>query len=49
MRFRYHQPVPDFYKIENPKNPKTIIKDNILKEFIDIVIASNFVGLSKSG
>ena len=48
MRFRYHQPVPDFYKIENPKNPKTIIKDNILKEFIDIVIASNFVGLSYS-
>ena len=48
MRFRYHQPIPNFYKIENPQNPKTTIPDTVLKEFRDIAIASGFAGLSYS-
>lgn len=48
MRFRYHQPVPNFYKTDNPENPKTTIPDNILNEFRDIAIASMFKGISYS-
>lgn len=48
MRFRYHQPVPNFYKTDNPENPKTIISDNILNEFRDIAVASMFKGISYS-
>lgn len=48
MRFRYHQPVPNFYDIENPHHPKTTISDEFLKEFTDIAIASQFAGLSYS-
>ena len=48
MRFRYHQPIPNFYKIENPQNPNSIISDGLLEEFRDIAIASNFAGLSYS-
>ena len=46
MRFRYHQPIPNFYEIENPHHPKTTISDDFLKEFRDIAIASRFAGLS---
>jgi Pyruvate/2-oxoacid:ferredoxin oxidoreductase delta subunit len=46
MRFRYHQPIPNFYEIENPHHPKTTITDDFLKEFTDIAIASRFAGLS---
>lgn len=48
MRFRYHQPIPNFYKIENPSNPKTTISDTFLNEFNDIAVASRFAGLSYS-
>ena len=48
MRFRYHQPIPNFYEIENPHHPKTTIDDDFLKEFRDIAIASRFAGLSYS-
>ena len=48
MRFRYHQPTPNFYKVENPQNPKTTISDDFLNEFKDIVIASRFAGVSYS-
>ena len=48
MRFRYHQPVPNFYKIENPHHPETVISDDLLEEFKDIAIASQFAGLSYS-
>ena len=48
MRFRYHQPIPNFYEIENPHHPKTTITDDFLKEFRDIAIASRFAGLSYS-
>ena len=48
MRFRYHQPIPNFYKIENPLKPNTTISDGLLNEFKDILIASGFAGLSYS-
>ena len=48
MRFRYHQPIPNFYQIENPQNPDSIISDAILDEFRDIALASNFAGVSYS-
>ena len=48
MRFRYHQPIPNFYNIENPIKPKTTISDSFLNEFTDIAIASRFAGLSYS-
>ena len=48
MRFIYHQPVPDFYSIDNPVDPKNNISDDFLKEFTDIAIASQFAGLSYS-
>lgn len=48
MRFRYHQPIPNFYNIENPIKPKTTISDSFLNEFRDIAIASRFADLSYS-
>ncbi len=48
MWFRYHQPVPNFYDIENPHHPKTTITDDFLNEFRDIAVASGFAGLSYS-
>ncbi len=48
MRFRYHQPTPNFYQIENPHHPKTTVSDDFLNEFRDIAIASRFAGLSYS-
>lgn len=48
MRFIYHQPVPDFYSIENPCHPISRISDELLVEFTDIAIASGFAGLSYS-
>lgn len=48
MRFRYHQPVPNFYQSENPINPKTTVTDDFLQEFQDIAAASRFAGLSYS-
>jgi len=48
MRFRYHQPIPNFYNCKNPHHPKTTISDDFLNEFRDIAIASRFVGLSYS-
>lgn len=48
MRFRYHQPVPNFYDAGNPAQPKTTISDSFLKEFADIAVASGFAGLSYS-
>ena len=48
MRFRYHQPTPNFYQIENPHYPKTTVSDDFLNEFRDIAIASRFAGLSYS-
>ena len=48
MRFRYHQPIPNFYNQENPHHPNNLISNDFLQEFADIAIASRFVGLSFS-
>ena len=46
--FRYHKPLPNFYKIENPENPKTIISDDLLDELIELALKYNFIGLNYS-
>lgn len=48
MRFRYHQPVPNFYKIENPKNPLNTISDNLLDDLNKLVSSKDFVKMSYS-
>ena len=47
-RFRYHKPLPDFYKIENPQNPKREISDDLLGELNDLALRYDFTGLSYS-
>lgn len=48
MKFRYHQPVPNFYKKENPKKPQTAIPDDIFKEFKKLADNLGFAGISYS-
>ena len=48
LRFRYHHPVPNFYKVENPKNPLKTISDKALKEFEDLIIKEGFSGFCYS-
>lgn len=47
-RFRYHKPLPNFYKIENPKNPKSEISDDLLLELNELVKKYDFSGISYS-
>lgn len=47
-RFRYHKPLPNFYKIENPQKPKTKISDDLLKELLELAKKYNFTGISYS-
>ncbi len=46
--FRYHKPLPNFYKIENPQNPKREISEDLLMELIGLAKKYNFTGLSYS-
>ena len=46
--FRYHKPLPNFYSIENPKNPKTIITDDLIVSLTNLALKYNFAGLSYS-
>ena len=46
MRFRYHQPIPNFYKKENPHHPKNTISDDFLEEFTNYVSTLGFAGVS---
>lgn len=48
MRFVYHQPVPDFYSVDNPTDPDRHVSDVFLREFEDIAVASQFAGVSYS-
>jgi NAD-dependent dihydropyrimidine dehydrogenase PreA subunit len=48
-RFRYHKPLPDFYKIENPANPKREISDDLLFELTELAQKYGFTGISYSG
>lgn len=47
-RFRYHKPLPNFYRIENPKNPKREISEDLLNELLDLAKKYNFTGISYS-
>ncbi|MBQ2653264.1 MAG: 4Fe-4S binding protein [Methanobrevibacter sp.] len=46
--FRYHKPLPDFYKIENPQNPKNEISDELLMELTQLAEKHGFTGISYS-
>ena len=47
-RFRYHKPLPDFYKIENPQNPKREISDDLLAQLGKLAKKYDFTGISYS-
>ena len=47
-RFRYHKPLPNFYKIENPKNPKREISEEQLFELNELALKYDFTGISYS-
>ena len=47
-RFRYHKPLPDFYKIENPQNPKREISDDLLAQLEELAKKYDFTGISYS-
>ncbi len=46
--FRYHKPLPNFYKIENPENPQSEITDELLGKLGDLVLKHDFSGISYS-
>lgn len=48
MRIRYHHPIPNFYKVENPVNPLTSASDDFLNEFNELVLNKGFIGVSYS-
>ena len=48
MRIRYHQPIPNFYDVENPVNPSNSISDELLDDLKDFILANDFVGMSFS-
>ena len=46
--FRYHKPLPNFYKINNPENPKREISDELLDELNQFAKKYNFSSISYS-
>lgn len=46
--FRYHKPLPNFYRVENPQNPKCKISEGLLEDFNELILKYNFSGLSYS-
>ena len=48
MRIRYHQPIPNFYKLENPASPFNSISDDLLDELRDFILVNGFAGMSFS-
>ena len=47
-RFRYHKPLPNFYKIENPQDYKSEISDDLLAELNELAKKYDFTGISYS-
>ena len=47
-RFRYHKPLPNFYKIQNPKNPDSEISEELLEDLLNLALKYNFSGISYS-
>ena len=48
MRIRYHQPIPNFYKVENPINPLISISDDFLADLNQLILDEGFIGVSYS-
>ena len=48
MRIRYHHPIPNFYKIDNPINPLTAISDDLLNDLNELISNQGFAGVSYS-
>ena len=48
MRIRYHQPIPNFYKTENPINPLNSISDDFLNDLKKFILEKDFIGVSYS-
>ncbi len=48
FRFRYHHPLPNFYKVPNPIKPKNQIDNSILKDLENLAIENKCVGISYS-
>ena len=46
--FRYHKPLPNFYRIENPQNPKREISDDLLHQLNELANKYDFTGISYS-
>ena len=48
MRIRYHHPIPNFYKVENPINPLNSISETLLNDLDEFILNQNFIGVSYS-
>lgn len=48
MRIRYHHPIPNFYKIDNPINPLNTVSDDFLDNLNEYILNHGFVGVSYS-
>lgn len=48
MRIRYHQPIPNFYNVENPTNPLNSISDDFLIDLNQFILDEGFIGVSYS-
>ena len=48
FRFKYHHPLPNFYRFSNPINPKHTIKKDILDDLTSLAIENDCVGTSHS-
>ena len=46
--FRYHKPLPDFYKTDNPQNPKSRISDKLIKQLNELAFKHDFTSISYS-
>ncbi|OEC95263.1 4Fe-4S binding protein [Methanobrevibacter gottschalkii DSM 11977] len=46
--FRYHKPLPNFYKTDNPLTPKREISDDLLLKLDNLAKKYNFTGISYS-
>ena len=46
--FRYHKPLPNFYRVENPENPKKEISVDLLDELFELAKEYGFTGISYS-
>ena len=48
MRIRYHHPIPNFYKVDNPTNHLNIASDDFLDNLKEYILSQDFVGVSYS-